>query len=386
MTYFKLSLLRYLVLTNCFFYAYSSNCDSPIESFNSDKELETKSKPKTGEKVLLNKNKKVPIDIYLLLDESKITELEEVKLETALLNFLNNVKNYEQDSKNDAFGGTLIKCTMNQEIELLLGNVENNNSKSYCYFEGDKMIKCMRRGLLGLINDCVEVKKDYFYSKKILYESLLTILDNGFDEKYECCLLFSKKNKSDGFDFYNDFRPTALGGRLARFFENNYGNCKDKFDCIERIKVFLKYKKGFNDFCKCFINYCFDDFSKQARYLRGQINIYKNVNKDEQNLKEGIDNNSILNELLEINTKLCGFSDDIKRTIELGIDLLSKEGKIDFVKIGKYIKGQNVALGDSLKKIKKAFGDEVLGKLYQVNKEENKKESEKEIKNKKKRN
>lgn len=324
MTYPKLSLLRYFVLTNCFFYAYSSNLV-----------------PKVIDK------KDVPIDIYVLLDDNKIPELEKSKLLEGITNFLNNVYNYEKRSGNDAFGGTLIKCTSSKIIKLFI--VQSGENYGLC-FRGDDVIKHMEEGIIGLMckykkdpmNKYENVKEGYPCSKRILYESLLQLLREDFDNNYKDCLSFVIKGEG------------KLQGSSNENYKNHYlylkkGNdklCRDEFKAITGVKIFFKYKRGFNDFCKYLLNKCYKDFFKKIGVLLGEI----------EELKKKIVGPE-LNQLSVIKEDLEKFLNNIVKSKEEAIETYLEKGKdINFVGLLDFIEGRD-----------KEFKDLFEGKQYNYN-------------------
>ena len=332
MTYSKFSLLRYLVLTNCFFYAYSSN---------------NAHKP--------NSTKHVPIDIYLLLDESKIpSKKEEVN------DFINKVRDYDDAHDKDAFfGETLIKCTTkDQQIKLLTKCVENSENNYEFYFLGDDLIECMRVGIRNLINNCSPYKDTCPNSKIALYKSLLNLLREKFDENYKIFLICSIKNKDKSL-LSSEISSYTCKGKYIDLKNGSDDKCNDEYKCITSIKIFFKYNYGFGVFCEYFIQ------SYLANLKNEKIEVLRKKKEKIRQIYKEMNINSMSDNLKNIEGRLECFMESIYECIKkkskevLGV----KNEDIVFMKLLNLIEDQNKKFNECFLSIKneiKTVFDQIL--------------------------
>ena len=317
MTYSKLSLLRYFVLTNCFFYAYSSN-------------------PVSNVKNMQEPNRKVSIDIYVSLDDSKIPKTGLV------IDFLTSIGVYKVNSKYEDFGGTLIKCTTeDQKINL---SFEYKDGFWFINLNADEIIKSIEDGIKRIITNYSKNNGNYSYSKIKLYNSLLELLKYNFNEKCGNCLI-CYLGKSSVYRFFESTVSQFLYEKNKSFqFEYKYLNeGNDKLENIHSVEIFLKYKGELKDFYKYFLDNCFNGFYVLCKGLEKTIkNYYVTVtNKKEETQYMNIE----LQNLKYVNDELKELLKDIDVCKEkITEEFLKKNDNIDFKGLCKYIDELNSTL------------------------------------------
>ena len=310
MTYSKLSLLRYFVLINCFFYAYSSNFEHNAVNTN-----------------------QVHIDIYVLLDDSKIPSTKE-----PLDKFLNRVVEYEENHEKGDFGKTLIKCTTkDQEINLSF----KRKGSEYCiFFSCYEIIESMRVGIEEIIKDYNVNKDTCPYSKILLYESLLELSNGDFDDYYENFLIYVIENK-DKYGL-SDISCFTYKGEDVTVYNGTYTDCYKELMNINSVKIFFKCRLTFKEFCSCFIWNCFKDFFAQIGDFDQQI----------KELEKENDISLKLSNLKNIANKVKNLSDYLRENADGETDKFLQKEDINFVDLLNYIEGKNKNLEDNLQQVK----------------------------------
>ena len=295
--------------------------------------------------------KKVNIDIYFSLDDSKIPYSKKTSDK-----FLDNLKKYEQNSEEDAFGGTLIKCTTeDQEINL---SFKPKDGKYYIYFSGDEIINSMKVGIEKIINDNIGITASCSYSKKKLYDSLLELLNDNFNKNYENCLItYIGENPVISFHYPVVSKVTYGVNKPFNIIYYNSGECKKDFNCINRVKIFFSYRGEFEDFCKYFLENCFVDVCIEIEALEEQI---KELNSDLEERIAKLENvnskNYIFEYLKKIDNNLITFFNEIFVSINEEAEKFSQVNNgINFVEFDKYIEEQNKTYNEKLQSIKKTI-------------------------------
>ena len=346
MTYSKLSLLRYFVLTNCFFYAYSSNF------VHND-----------------TNTKQVHIDIYVLLDDSEnFKEREQVDL------FVKNVISCEEAHKNDApFSGSLIKCTTkDQKISILF---KFEDSKRYIFFDNDKIIESMRVGIEKIIKDCKINKDTCHYLKILLYEMLLGLSNEVFDDNYKNYIISFIAKTYKCYYFGSSILP--LGYDKYKLFPFIYTIVDDDGDrsCrIDRIKIFLKYKGVLTVFYEDFIDKCFNDFFVRSDEIKRKnlelVSVFDSLEGELKGEKNVCD---IKNKLIDINNSVDKFLSYIEKVIKVEKEYIRKQEVIVFNDICKYIEGQSKLYNEKLQPIEEEL-NKVSEQIQKMQEEKNKEE------------
>ena len=364
MTYFKLSLLCYFVLTNCFFYAYSS--ETKLIDNN------TKEQNKKVPKVV---TKDVPIDIYVLLDDSEIP-----KEESQVKEFLYNVGKYEQNHEEDAFGGTLIKCTTEDQEITLSFELANGD---YCVcFQDKELIKNMREGIEKLIENCSYNKDTCHYSQIVLYTSLLKLFDEDFNEKYESFLMCTTINKVIDMFYYDISKFKYEEGGITILKKGDFYNCNTEFVYVDGVKIFLKYKCELKDFYERFIdNSLEEDFSARINEFKKQLTkLNSDFDEQKKKLNGGCDIGCISGKLekmqKDVNYLLYDVPTYIVRCHEK--KQLLQKNSIKFNDLLYYIDELNKTYNEKLQSIEKDF-NEVSNQISKMHEEKNKEEKKEKV-------